>query len=75
MRTNPPCRHLKRIAIDEIYVGKRGYLTVVLDVLSGVVVFVGEGKAVKRWNHSGKNFVAIQTKLKIEAAAIDMSPA
>ena len=55
--------------------GKRGYLTVVLDVLSGVVVFVGEGKAVKRWNHSGKNFVAIQTKLKIEAAAIDMSPA
>ena len=26
---------LKRIAIDEIYVGKRGYLTIVLDVLSG----------------------------------------
>ena len=31
----PNLSELERIAIDEIYVGKRGYLTVVLDVLSG----------------------------------------
>jgi transposase len=40
----PNLNKLKRIAIDEIYIGKRGYLTVVMDVLSGAVIFVGDGK-------------------------------
>jgi transposase len=38
-------RKVKRIAIDEIYLGKRmGYLTVVLDLQRGAVIFVGKGK-------------------------------
>jgi transposase len=41
----PPLARLKRIAIDEISVGKgHRYLTVVLDLDSGAVVFVGDGK-------------------------------
>ena len=38
-------KHLKLIAIDEISVGKgHKYLTLVLDLDSGAVVFVGKGK-------------------------------
>jgi transposase len=43
----PKLGHLRQIAIDEIAVGKgHHYLTVVLDLLSGAVVFVGDGKGV-----------------------------
>jgi transposase len=38
-------RHLQQIAIDEISIGKgHRYLTIVLDLRSGAVVFTGEGK-------------------------------
>ena len=65
-------QHLRAIAIDEIAVGKgHRYLTVVLDLVSGAVVFVGDGKGVdalkpfwKRLRPSGA---------KIEAVATDMS--
>jgi hypothetical protein len=41
----PKLKHLRRIAIDEIAVAKgHRYLTVVLDLDSGAVVFVGDGK-------------------------------
>jgi transposase len=54
--THPKLRKLKRIAIDEISVGKgHRYLTIVLDLGSGAVVFVGEGKgSVKPWHLSGQ---------------------
>ena len=43
----PKLKGLKRIAIDEISIGKgHKYLTVVLDLRSGAVVFVGDGKGV-----------------------------
>ncbi len=71
---NPNLRRLKRIAIDEIYVGKRGYLTIVLDVLSGAVVFVGDGKGSDALEPFWKKLRRYR-KLQIEAAAIDMSPA
>lgn len=71
---NPDIRQLKRIAIDEIYVGKQGYLTVVLDVLSGAVVFVGDGKGGDALEPFWKKLRCIR-KLQIEAVAIDMSPA
>jgi len=67
-------RKLKRIAIDEIYVGKRGYLMIVLDVLSGAVVFVGDGKGSDALDPFWEKLRRYR-KLKIEAAAIDMSPA
>ena len=38
-------KHLRQIAIDEIAIGRgHRYLTVVLDLVSGAVVFVGDGK-------------------------------
>ena len=41
----PKLKHLRQFAIDEISVAKgHRYLTVVLDLHSGAVVFVGDGK-------------------------------
>ena len=70
----PKLKHLRHIAIDEIAVAKgHRYLTVVMDLNSGAVVFVGDGKGAdalkpfwKRLRPSGA---------KIEAVAMDMAPA
>lgn len=70
----PKLKHLRQIAIDEISVGKgHRYVTVVLDLQSGAVVHVGEGKG-------GDALTAFWKRLrssgaKIEAVATDMSPA
>jgi transposase len=70
----PKLQGLRRIAIDEVSI-ERGhrYLTIVLDLGSGAVVFVGEGKGTdaldpfwKRLRRSGA---------RIEAVATDMSQA
>ncbi len=66
--------HLRRIAIDEIAIAKgHRYLTIVLDLQSGAVVFVGDGKG----GDALKPFWKRQRRChaKIEAVAIDMSPA
>lgn len=43
----PRLKNLKQIAIDEIAIGRgHRYVTLVLDLLSGAVVFVGDGKGV-----------------------------
>jgi transposase len=70
----PKLNRLRKIAIDEISIGKgHRYLTIVLDLESGAVVHVGEGKggeALKDfWARLGRR------RAKIEAVAIDMSPA
>jgi transposase len=70
----PKLKHLRHIAIDEIAVAKgHRYLTLVMDLESGAVVFVGDGKGAdalkpfwKRLRPSGA---------KIEAVAMDMSVA
>ena len=70
----PKLAKVKRIAIDEIYQGKKlGYLTLVLDLQRGAVIFVGNGKGSdalvpfwKRLKRSGA---------RIEAVATDMSTA
>ena len=70
----PKLKHLRRIAIDEIAVARgHRYMTVVLDLDSGAVVFVGDGKGAdalkpfwKRLRPSGA---------RIEAVAMDMSAA
>jgi len=67
----PNIRKLKRIAIDEVYMGKKaGYLTIVLDLRTGIVVYVGEGK-------SGKSLDSFwarlkRAKVKLEVVATDM---
>jgi transposase len=70
----PKLKGLRRIVIDEIAVGKEHrYLTVVLDFKSGAVVFVGDGKSGDALKPFWKRLR--RSKAKIEAVAMDMSPA
>jgi len=67
----PNIRKLKRIAIDEVYMGKKaGYLTVVIDLRTGIVAYVGEGKS----GQSLEPFWARlkRAKVKLEVVATDM---
>jgi transposase len=71
---HPKLKHLRQLAIDEISIGHgHRYLTVVLDLDSGAVVFVSEGK-------SGDSLLPFWRRLrssraKIKAVAMDMSAA
>ena len=70
----PKLKHLRRIAIDEIAVAKgHRYLTVVLDLDSGAVVFVGDGKGADALKPFWKRLRP--SKAAIEAVAMDMSAA
>jgi transposase len=70
----PPLKGIRHIAIDEISIGHgHRYLTVVLNLISGAVVFVGEGKGADALNPFWKRLRAAQAKVK--AVATDMSPA
>ena len=67
-------KHLRRIAIDEIAVAKgHRYLTVVLDLEAGAVVFVGDGKGGDALKPFWKRLR--RCRAHIEAVAIDMSAA
>ena len=72
--SKPKLSHLKYLAIDEISVARgHKYLTVVLDLKSGQVVFVGDGKGAEAlkpfWDRLRKS------KAQISAISTDMSPA
>jgi transposase len=70
----PKLHKLKEIAIDEIAIGKgHRYLTVVLNLLSGAVVFVGDGKGVEALEIFWKRLR--RARAKIRAVATDMSSA
>lgn len=70
----PPLKHLRKIAIDEISTRKgHVYLTVVLDLESGAVVFVGDGKGADALLPFWKRLRA--SHARVQAVAIDMSPA
>jgi transposase len=70
----PKLKHLKQIAIDEISTGKgHCYVTIVLDLESGAVVHVGDGKGGDALKSFWRRLRA--SGAKIEAVAIDMSPA
>ena len=65
--------HLRQIAIDEISIGRgHRYLTVVLDLESGAVVFVGDGKGAEALEPFWKRLKT--ARAKIQAVAMDMSP-
>jgi transposase len=67
----PKLKHLKRIAIDEIAVAKgHRYLTVVMDLDSGAVVFVGDGKGADALKPFWKRLRP--SRAVIEAVAMDM---
>lgn len=70
----PKLHKLRQIAIDEIAVGKgHHYLTVVLDLLSGAVVFVGEGKGVEALEPFWRRLRG--SRARIRAVATDMGMA
>lgn len=72
--SNPQLTNLKQIAIDEISIGKKHrYLTIVLDLTTGAVIFIGEGKDADSLKPFWKKIRS--AKAEIEAVAIDMSPA
>ncbi len=68
----PKLKHLRCIAIDEIAVAKgHRYLTVVMDLTSGAVVFIGDGKGADALKPFWKRLRP--SKAKIAAVAMDMS--
>ena len=70
----PRLKNLNRIAIDEISIGKgHRYLTVVLNLTTGAVIFVGEGKGADGLSPFFSRLK--RSKAKVKAVAIDMSPA
>jgi transposase len=70
----PKLKHLRRIAIDEIAIAKgHRYLTVVMDLDSGAVVFVGDGKGADALKPFWKRLRP--SRARIEAVAMDMSAA
>jgi len=70
----PRLKHLKYLAVDEIYVGKRKkFYTVVLDLETGQIVWVGHGRGQAAL---GKFWRRLRlSKAKIQAVAMDMSGA
>ena len=70
----PNLHKLKKIAIDEIAISKgHRYLTVVLDLVSGAVVFVGDGKGVDSLKPFWRRLR--RARARIVAVATDMSKA
>lgn len=72
--SRPKLKHVRHIAIDEINIGRgHRYLTVVLDLDSGRVLFVGQGKGADALDPFWKRLRA--SHARIFAVATDMSPA
>jgi transposase len=70
----PKLAKLKQIAIDEIAIAKgHRYVTVVLNLLSGAVVFVGDGKGAEALKPFWKRLK--RSGAKIKAVATDLSAA
>lgn len=70
----PKLRHLKHLAIDEICIGRgRRFRTLVLDLGTGAIVFVGQGKGADALKPFWKRLKA--SRAKIRAVAVDLSRA
>lgn len=72
--SRPSLKSLRLIAIDEISIGRgHRYLTIVLDLERGAVVFVGDGKGADALQPFWRRLR--RARVQIEAVATDMSPA
>ena len=70
----PKLKNLKEIAIDEIAIGKgHAYFTVVLDLRSGAVIYVGDGKGADALTAFWRRLR--NARAKVRAVATDMSKA
>ncbi|MSQ95929.1 MAG: hypothetical protein EXR98_15435 [Gemmataceae bacterium] len=71
---NPKLNKLKQIAIDEIHIGTgHQFLTIVLNLFSGTVVFVGDGKGGEALEIFWKRVPRVRAK--IQAVGADISAA
>lgn len=68
-----PLREVTAIGIDEVYVGKDTFLTIVRDISRGDVLFVGEGKSGESLAPFAKRLT--RTKHNISIIAIDLGSA
>lgn len=71
---NPSLKDVRRIAIDEICIGKgHRYVTLVMNLDTGAIIFVGDGKSAESlvpfWKRLGRR------RHRIAAVAMDMSSA
>ena len=67
-------RHVSAIAIDELYLGRaRKYVTLVIDLESGRIIWVGEGRGSEALREFWRRFKLSGGRLK--AVAMDMSGA
>lgn len=72
--SKPKLKKLTRIGIDEICVGRpRKFLTIVLDLATGAVVYVGKGKGKEALQAFWRKLR--RSRAKIDAVATDMAPA
>jgi transposase len=69
--SKPRLRHLRVIAIDEVNIGRGRFLTLVLDLKSGAVVYVGEGRTEAALEPFWRRLRS--SRACVEAVAIDMS--
>ena len=69
----PNLSALRCLAIDEISIGGHRYLTIVMDLETGAVVFVGSGKGIEALTPFWPRLK--RAGCKIEAVAMDMGPA
>jgi transposase len=71
--SEPNLNGLRRLAIDEIHLGKKLWKTIVLDLDSGAIVFVGDGK---KGSVLRPFFQRLKrAKARIEAVAVDFGKA
>lgn len=72
--SRPKLKHVRQIGIDEISIGKgHRYVTLVLDLDSGAVLYVGDGKGADALDGFWKRLRC--SGARIDAVAMDMSPA
>lgn len=70
----PRLKQVRQIAIDEICIGRgHRFLTLVLDLQTGAILFVGQGKKAESLQPFWRRLRA--ARASVEAVAIDMSPA
>jgi transposase len=70
----PKLGHLTHLAIDELCIGRgHKYRTLVLDLDSGAIVFVGPGKGAEALKPFWRRLKS--SRAKIRAVAVDLSPA
>jgi transposase len=71
----PRLKDVRRIAIDEISIGKgHRYVTVVLNLANGMVLYVGDGKGAEALKPFWRRVKRCKA-CRLRAIAIDMSPA